>query len=69
MTDMTPDKAQLARRFAEETDAIALRGAAPDCAEQLEAFHVWFDAECARRQEADAALAVDPARDTEAARR
>ena len=48
MTDIAPDKAELARRFAEETDAIARRGAAPDCAERMAAINVAFDAECAR---------------------
>ncbi len=41
-------KAEIARRFTEEIDAIASRRAAPDCAERLRVFHAWFDAECAR---------------------
>ena len=57
MTDAYTTKAELARRFAEETDAIALGGAAPDCAEQLAAFHNWFDAECARLHDGQASLA------------
>ena len=69
MADTAPDKAELARRFAAETDAIALRGAVPDCAERLEAFHAWFDAECARMQEMDAALAADLAQAAETAGR
>ncbi len=69
MADVTADTVELARRFAEETDAIALRGAAPDCAEQLAAFHDWFDAECARLREADATLAADLSQKVETSRR
>ena len=69
MADASPDKAEFARRFAAECDAIALRGAAPDCAEQLEALHARFDAECARRIEAEFSTVADPAREAEAARR
>ena len=36
VTDMTSDTIELAWRFAEETDAIALPGAAPDCTERIE---------------------------------
>jgi hypothetical protein len=68
MADLKLDEVELVRRFAEETDAIATRGAAPDCAEQLAAFHAWFDAECLQLQEQDAEPGTDLARDAEASR-
>lgn len=44
------DEVERVRRFAAECDAIALRGAAADCAERLAAINATFDVEHARRE-------------------